>query len=201
MNDLELWQLLKKGDKTALERIYRSHAEALLRYGSKFVADQQLVEDCLQDLFVDLWRKRENLSDTDHIKRYLLVALRRNIVRQLERKVKKIASEEPEEYLFEATISIDEEIISKELNAEQTQILKNALAQLSERQKEAIYLKYYSGLDYEAICEIMDISYQSVRNVVSSALKALRKYVQVLLLVLFQLLNFGAVLLGVLFFR
>ena len=49
------------GRKAALEKLYRSHAPILLRYGSKFSADWQLVEDCLQDLFIDLWQRREQL--------------------------------------------------------------------------------------------------------------------------------------------
>ena len=80
-NDLDIWRNLKRGDKRALESIYREHASALLKYGRKFVADGQLVEDCLQDLFIDIWQKRQNLSDTDSIKKYLLVSLRRLIIR------------------------------------------------------------------------------------------------------------------------
>ncbi len=180
MNDLERWQALKRGNKQALEAIYREHAAALLKYGARFVPDQQLVEDCLQDLFIDLWRKKENLGDTDSIKRYLFVALRRKIIRQLERSHKRIASEEPQEYQFQAEISIDEQLIQKELGQEQAQKLQLAMKNLSKRQQEAVYLKFFAGLDYQAICEIMGVNYQSVRNLVSNALKAMRKYVQIL---------------------
>lgn len=182
MNDLELWRDLKRGNKQALERIYREHAAALLKYGRKFVADGQMVEDCLQELFIDIWQKRDGLSDTDSIKRYLFVALRRKIIRQLERKIKKIASEEPQEYQFEAEISIDEQMIREEVGKEQAQKLQAALQNLSDRQREAIYLKYFAGMDYQAICEVMEINYQSVRNLVFNGIKALRKLVSVLFL-------------------
>jgi len=186
MNDLELWQALRRGDKQALETIYRTHAAALLKYGNKFVADGQLVEDCLQDLFIEIWQKGHNLSDTDSIKRYLFVALRRKIVRQLERKIKRIANEEPKEQQFHAEISIDEHLIQEELGQEQAQKIQHAMKNLSERQREAIYLKYFSGMDYPTIAEIMDINYQSVRNLVFNAIKNMRKYVQVMFLLVWS---------------
>lgn len=182
MNDLRLWQELKSGEKRALETIYRTHAAALLKYGHKFVADGQLVEDCLQDLFIEIWQKRQGLGETDSIKRYLFVALRRKIVRQLERKIKRIASEEHKEHQFQVEISIDEQIVREEVGREQAQKLKEAMNNLSERQREAVYLKYIAGLDYPAIGEIMDINYQSVRNLVFNALKSMRKFVQLLFL-------------------
>ncbi len=44
---------------------------------------------------------------------------------------------------------------------------------LSNRQKEAVFLKYYNQMSYEDICDIMNINYQSVRNLISTALKKL----------------------------
>ena len=53
MQDLQLWQRLKAGEKNALAQIYEDHAAKLLKYGYKFSDNEQLVEDCLQDLFVE----------------------------------------------------------------------------------------------------------------------------------------------------
>lgn len=186
MNDLELWQNLKKGDKQALENIYRQYAASLLKYGNQFVPDGQLVEDCIQDLFVEIWQKRQGLSDTDSIKRYLFVSLRRKIIRQLDRKIKRIASDEPQEYQFHTEISIDEQLIQDEIGREQTQKLQEAMKNLSERQREAIYLKYTQGLDYPAIAEIMNINYQSVRNLIFNSIQAMRKFVQLIFLLLWN---------------
>ena len=110
----------------------------------------------------------------------VLTWLRRKIIRQLERKIKKIANEEPQDYQFEADISIDEQLIQEEIGKEQAEKLQAALANLSERQREAIYLKYFAGLDYQAICEVMEISYQSVRNLVFNGLQSLRKLVSLI---------------------
>ncbi|MEM1123105.1 MAG: sigma-70 family RNA polymerase sigma factor, partial [Bacteroidota bacterium] len=132
------------------------------------------IEDCIQDLFVELWKNREGLSPTDSIQRYLLVALRRKVIRQLQQFYKRSTDSEPTELDFEAELAIDEAIMQTEMASERTTQVKVALEKLSKRQKEAVYLKYISGMDYEDISEIMDLNYQSVRNLVSAALKKMK---------------------------
>lgn len=183
MNDLELWQQLKEGQKKALQQIYEKNAPDLLRYGKKFSSDPSLVEDCIHDLFIEIWKNRQGLSETDAIKKYLFVALRRKIIRQIEKGKKHLVSEEPQEYQFQAVLSIDYKLIEIEENTEKGKQLKAAMENLSDRQKEAIYLKYFAEMDYQDISEVMGINYQSVRNLVFNALKALKKYMLLLFLV------------------
>lgn len=175
MTEEQLWRQLKAGQKSALEQLYRSHAEALLLYGHKFSADTQLVEDAVQDLFVELWQNREKAAQASSVRAYLLVALRRRIIRRMERQLRRESTEEAGENLFEVEISIDEQIAARELSAERRDQLNHALRELSNRQKEALYLKYQLNLNYEDICAVMDINYQSARNLVASALKRLKE--------------------------
>lgn len=174
MSDLHIWNQLKEGRKEALELIYRQYAEDLLRYGSKFSPDNQLVEDCIQDLFIELWKNRAGLSKTDSIKRYLLVAIRRKIIRQHTKSKRIQFVDEPKDYNFEVTIAIDEELIAAESSLERVTAVNQAIKDLSNRQREAIYLKYQMGLDYEDLCETMEINYQSARNLISGALRKLK---------------------------
>lgn len=185
MSDLLLWKRLKSGDKKALETIYLQEIDFLLAYGKKISSNAPLVEDCVQDLFVELWRNREGGSNTDSIRRYLIVALRRKIIRKSNKLQKSQSDKTPEEVDFQAELSIDMQLIAQELSAEQAAQLKVAFSQLSSRQQEAIYLKYYSGMDYKDIAEVMDINYQSVRNLIFNALGKLRKYLTSLLLLIF----------------
>lgn len=195
MNDLALWQQLKEGEKKALERIYQQEVRALLNYGKKFSKDAQLVEDSVQDLFIELWRNRSTLGKTDSIRRYLFVSLRRKIIRQIERTKKRVSEGELVDSHFEAVISIEEQIIGSEVSTAQSTKLKQAFETLSKRQQEAVYLKYYAGMDYEDIGEILEINYQSVRNLVSNALKALRKTMMIVIFVLLSsTLTFGGIL-------
>ena len=176
MNDIALWQELKNGKKAALEKIYRSHIQALLKYGNKFSSDGQLVEDSVQDLFIELWKNKSKLGDTDSIRRYLLVSLRRKIIRKISSNKKHFSENEPLEHHFKAEFAIEDHIIERELSSEQATKLKASMTNLSQRQQEALYLKYFQGMDYRDIAEVMDINYQSVRNLIFNALKKLREH-------------------------
>ncbi|RMG29874.1 MAG: sigma-70 family RNA polymerase sigma factor [Bacteroidetes bacterium] len=184
-DDRHLWASFKAGDRQALSAIFHQHIRILYKYGSKFSKDGQLVEDCIQDLFMDLWQKRQRLGDTDSIKRYLLGALRRRIIRQDQRGKKYLTDAvELDDYDFEVEFTCEELLIAGEIDEERHQQLQQALQKLSKRQKEAIYLKFYAEMDYQQVAEIMNLNYQSVRNLIHNALKKLRGMMLLLLLVL-----------------
>lgn len=170
--DSILWSQLKAGDKNALEQIYRDHAAALIKYGRKFSADGQLVEDCLQDLFIELWKNREGLGNTDAIRKYLLVSLRRKIIRALGHS--RIVGQEPEEHHFTAVFDIESQWEMEEWDNARRKQLQQALESLSKRQQEVLYLKYFMEMDYAQIGEIMELNYQSARNLAHRALEAIR---------------------------
>jgi RNA polymerase sigma factor (sigma-70 family) len=184
MSDKKLWKNLKNGDSKALEQIYRTYFSELYSYGKKFTKDENNVEDCIQELFIELWNRREKLSETDAIKPYLLVSLKRKIFHSV-KKIRKSTDTELEESFFEAELSIDQILINSEIGEEQKSKLNQAFSQLSARQKEILYLKYYSEMDYDEISKIMDLNYQSARNLVSRALTKLSKHI--ILTILFML--------------
>ena len=169
-----LWKNLRQGDRTAFEQLYRQHATPLLQYAYHFSSDRQLAEDCLQDMFIDLWNKHEQLSDVKSVRSYLMVSLRRAVVRKLKQKQRFLSDQTPEDSNTEVTVSIDEEWCLQELKSEQVQQLKSAIEQLSNRQKEALYLKYQQGMDYDEICETMGLNYQSARNLIAAAIRKLK---------------------------
>ncbi len=174
MSDQELWEKLKAGQREAWQRIYQQEVAALLRYGFRFTQEKSLVEDCIQDLFVHIWQRREKLGTTTAIRPYLLVALRNRLLKQLAQ-AQKIAGEEAASFELSTHLNFESETIADEDASEQQAALKKALEQLSPRQREAIFLKYFEGLPYEEICRIMDLNYQSARNLVGAGLKALRQ--------------------------
>lgn len=189
MEDQDLWQKLKEGDKFALESIYREHLNHLINYGRRFTAREDLVEDCIQELFVELWQKRQNLSNTDHIKPYLLVSIRRKIISKLKKQAKHSTERESGEY-FSAELSIENHLINKEVKKEKAEAIANAMKNLSERQQEIVYLKYFANLEYDEIADIMDLNYQSARNLLSRAIKKLSKHF-IIVLALLGILRFN----------
>ena len=183
MSDKILWNNLKNGDSKALEQIYRTYFSELYNYGKRFSKDENNIEDCIQELFVELWNRREKLSETNAIKPYLLVSLKRKIFHSV-KKIRKSTDTELEESYFDAELSIDQILINSETDNEQKNKLKHAFSQLSDRQKEILYLKYYSEMDYDEITKIMDLNYQSARNLVSRAIAKLSKHISLTLLIM-----------------
>ncbi len=184
MSDQKLWNELRQGKHVALEKIYRTYFSDLYNYGKKFATDEATVEDCIQELFVELWNNREGLSETNAIRPYLYVSLKRKLFRTV-KKIRKSTDTELVETHFDAELSIDELMINNEQDEEQKAKLKGAFEQLSERQKEVLYLKYFSEMDYKGISEVMDLNYQSARNLVSRAIQKLSKYMLLLTVVFF----------------
>ncbi len=169
-----LWARFKDGDKAALHQIYTAHIEALLQYGYRFSTDKSLVEDCAHDLFVYLWQHRASIGQTDAIGSYLMVVLRRRIIKTLTERGR-VRGMNPNDDNRAFELNIEQSIAHEEQNSERKKQLQMALDQLSARQKEAVFLKYYKNLAYEDICQIMEINYQSARNLVFSGIQSLRK--------------------------
>jgi RNA polymerase sigma-70 factor (ECF subfamily) len=183
--DKILWDAMRAGDKSALETIYRSHVDSLYRYGLKIAQDPGLTEDAIQDLFIKLWNRRESLGPTDNIKNYLFTSLRRTIYRS--RKSRSVSTDPQELKAQETAETFEDFLISEEISAENAQKLKKALLEISERQREVIYLRYYQNMDYDEICDVMGITYQGARNMLFKAVKNLKKH----LFLPFLLLHIG----------
>ncbi len=173
-SDTSLWDKLRSGDKNALKVIYDNEFRYLFNYGRKIFQKTELVEDSIHDLFVEIWQKHNSLGPTDSIRRYLSTSLRRKIVSELKKQNKSQSVESFDGIPFDVELAVDEMIIAQELGEEQALKLKNAFEKLTSKQKEILYLRFYQGLDYEQIAEVLDMKYQSLRNAVSRAIKNLR---------------------------
>jgi RNA polymerase sigma factor (sigma-70 family) len=84
-DDSVLWQAFKRGDRAAFESLLNLYYPLLLNYGVRFYRDKEFVKDCVHDLFVGIWNRREHLGDVISVKSYLFQALRKNIIRESSR--------------------------------------------------------------------------------------------------------------------
>lgn len=188
-----LWRELKEGDRSAFNSLIRLHYQLLFNYGNKISKDQSLVEDCIQELFIYLWEHRQTLADVVVVKAYLIKSLRRRIINQLTTKDQKLVDrvenfdDDLKGNFF--SFSHEEFLIDDENNQAIQEKLKSAIANLPDRQREAIYLKYYSGLSYEEIAQIMEMEKQSVANVLRRALLSLRSLFSLIAPMVFRYLN------------
>jgi len=173
IQDRIIWNEFRKGSKEALEFIYKEHYSSLYHYGVKFISDADLVKDIIQELFVELIDSGSRLSATDNIRFYLLRALRNKLTchsRQLSKQIRMdIRSCE-----FSFLDSIENQLIKKEVEAKIQVQISNSIQKLSDKQQEIIYLRFYNDFSYQEIAELFDVGIQTVRNLMSRAIKSLK---------------------------
>jgi len=178
-SDIYLWKGLKKGDKVALNILFRKYYPLLHNYGSKLTKNTALTEDCLQDFFLYLYEHRHNLKEVDTIKPYLFKAFRNRLFKYLKAKTNIVSIESIEKDGLPIEFSAEELMIHQENAQLQSAQILPLLNQLTNKQKELIYLKYYNNLSITDISEVIGISYQGVLNGLGKAMKKLRKVLAV----------------------
>lgn len=172
--DAGLWQAFKEGDREAFRSLYFFYFSHLYEYGMRLVNNADRVKDGIHDLFVKLWNNRANLSQVIAVRPYLLVALRTTLYNRLERDNRITLTGEAENLPFDLVFSVESAYIQKETHSVQAQQLIAALNQLTPRQKEVLYLRYFEELPYEEIAALMSITVKATYKLSARGLDALR---------------------------
>ena len=176
VDDAMLWNNLRDGDEKSFSMLFERYYTDLLRYGNSLYPYEEKVQDCIQDVFTDIWVYRNVLQSSVIVKAYLLSSVRKRIARLYERDhiFRKTTSTDSIAFLLE--FSVDYELIDDDYATKEKVIhLNNLLKDLPARQKEALYLRYHQGLTVEQIAEMLDVNYQSASNLLHRGLLSLRK--------------------------
>jgi RNA polymerase sigma factor (sigma-70 family) len=175
--DPELWQSIREGDRVALETLYKRHYAALFRYGIKLNPNKEQVQDCLQDLFFNIWLKKDSLKEVTSVRFYLMKWLKREIIRMLTGKnsSQKIVSIDSDGEELGIEVELGDFLEKKDFDTQRAILIKRALADLTKKEREVVYLRFFMGLGYEEISLIMNVNYQVVMNYMHRAMKALRE--------------------------
>lgn len=146
-------------------------------YGSKITSDPELVKDAIQDVFVKLYKNRHNLRKNVSVKGYLFVALKRTLLNML--KTRPILSLEEDGISFEIAQLTQRPSEEDSQYDEETRLrLSKAMDSLSARQREAIYLYYIQEIPLKELAILLDMNYQSTRNLIHRAMTQLRRLIQ-----------------------
>ena len=164
----------------AFSVLFESYYPELHSYGLKICKDVALTEDTLQDFFLYVYEHRENLSDLETIAPYLFTSYKRFLLREMKKNEKIKHPDAPNETFVDLQFTAEEIMTHQETENFKNKNLSVLLNKLPKRQKEAIYLKYYSGLKATEISEIMGINYQSVVNTLHKAIKSLKEEISIL---------------------
>ena len=148
-------------------------ADILFSFGLIYSKDQELVKDCIHDLFFDLYKYRKNLSDNDHIRNYLFKSLKRKIQSPQSGKLKLVFTNTFQEENEQKTSLAETEALENQ--EENIKNIRIAMGKLSDRQQEVLNLRFQVGLSYPEIAKILDISVESVRTLVYRSVKTIRE--------------------------
>lgn len=184
-----LWQLLRNGDRTGLEGLYRLFAKELFKYGLALVNNDDFVQDCIQEVFIDLWKYHQNLQRAENVKVYLFRSLSHKIYRESKKRSKWKWEELGEDGLRHLSVESKEgELIGIQQKKSLQIKLAAGLEKLPIRQKQVIQLLYFEQFSYEEVSKMMGINLRSVYTLAWKAISSLKKYVVSLLVWLFFLI-------------
>jgi len=172
-DDQDLWLSFRNGNHSAYTLLLRKHANLLFSYGCKFSKDEDFIKDCIQDVFFELWNRREKISQAANVRAYLFKSLRLRIFRE-QSKWKNSESFE-DTFLFEDEFNIESHLIQEQTSKEISSKLQNILTSLTDRQKEILYLHFFEDMDHAGIARIMGLNRQSVYNLLYRSITTLRK--------------------------
>jgi RNA polymerase sigma factor (sigma-70 family) len=176
VDDGTLWQRFKNGNDLAFSMLYSKYVQRLYNYGMNSCHERELVLDCLQELFGRLWETRNKLGDIKAVNFYLFKSFRRLLIGKLVQKRKyPFVGIPKDEVGFEISPSIEDSWIIEEASSQQIVELKKAIGSLTKRQREVIFLRFYNDLSYSQVAAIMEMSIDSVYNLISKAIDTLRR--------------------------
>ncbi|MDX5421341.1 MAG: sigma-70 family RNA polymerase sigma factor [Hymenobacteraceae bacterium] len=181
--DTEIWEKIRQGDKDAFMQLYQGQYQQLFTFGCRVHANRELVKDCIHEMFCEIWNGRQNVQQVSNSRAYLFTYLKRKILKELQKvgsPQHALAPEQLEQHTHE--LSYEDLLIGSQADEEVRAKLQKVLQKLTKTQLEVIRLKYYESLSYEEVATALQIQPRTAYNQVYEALKLLRKYMRVIVL-------------------
>lgn len=169
--ETDWWLRLLGGEQDALAFFYEKYSDWLLKYGLSVSYNRELVQDSVQELFIQIWNRRENLTVPQSVKYYLMASLRRIIL-------KDVLKERLTTDIFpDDTLSLEHHHLLdfEEIEESNAHKLQAAIRALPPRQQEIVFLRFFEKLSYEEITNLTGLDYQVLRNTIHRAIKTLRQ--------------------------
>ncbi|MDN3686235.1 RNA polymerase sigma factor [Cyclobacterium jeungdonense] len=171
----DCWMRIQQDDKTGLEGLYALFAFEMMAFGLSIVPDRTLIKDCIQELFIEIWRYRKNGAVVKNVKVYVFKALSNKIKKELAREKKRNANDQE---LGANALYFQNEAESGIIHLHQEEAnnrrLSEALSKLPPRQMEVIRYVFFENLPNEQVAKLMGINIQSVYTLSWKAICKLR---------------------------
>jgi RNA polymerase sigma-70 factor, ECF subfamily len=164
--------LISSGDEQTFEAVFRAHYTSLCAFSRKFVADPDAAEELVQDLFLNLWEKRAELTPTQSLRSYLFAAVRNSCLNHL--KHLKVRARHQEHSLALAPEFAEDPQAALQAAELQARI-GLAIDALPDRCGEIFKMSRFEGLKYQEIADQLALSPRTVEVQIGKALKLLRQ--------------------------
>lgn len=178
-SDSILWQEIKSGDEYSFASLFKKYYSELVTYCRNTAnVNKEFAEDCVQDVFSDLWKYRKNISESISVKPYLFTSLRNRIIKN-KKKLRFTTIDGINNIHFDSFINNELIELTDEQFLKQSK-LKKIINDLPKKQKEIIYLCYIHDLNIHQASKILSINYQSAKNLIFRTLTSIRKKMSIL---------------------
>lgn len=175
-SDIKIWmEQVGEGNETAFRRLFEYYYQKLFHLALFFLHSKEFAEECVSDVFVILWRKRDLFHTVDNVEKYLYTTVKNQALHYIRRD--KTADNEYLE-LYEIESIEEEDNPEKELlQHEQVELIQAAIYSLPEKCREVFRLVMQGDLKHREIAELLGISEKTVEAHVASAYKRIAEYV------------------------
>jgi RNA polymerase sigma factor (sigma-70 family) len=161
------------GDESAYSTIYKLYAKDLYAFGLSLHAKTELIEDALHDVFIEIYTHRQNLEKVDNLKFYFFAAFRNRLFFLLKKESNSFEITEKDLQGIEER-NVQEIWIENEEEIERKIFVKKLFSELTKNQQEVLYHRFVEGYSCAEIATLMNINYQSVKNLIHRSIKKLK---------------------------
>lgn len=174
-NEGEVLRLLKQGSELAFAQLFDHYRPRIYRTARRFLKSTELAEEIVQEVFLKVWLKRETLHQVESLDAFLYT-MARNLTFDA---LRKLSTESIAKQQLALAAEESDNITDLTLQENQyTELLEQAVAQLSPQQKQVFQLAKVEGLTHEAIAERLNISRLTVKTHMAKALQSIRSHLQ-----------------------
>ena len=171
MEDRELLGRLRQGDEAAYEAIFRQWYAPLVATTTVLLRDRGPAEEVVQDVLLELWRRRDSITFETSLRAYLFQAARNRGLNYLRRQRVEARGEATIAAAMPTPEPADSEARESELNV----AIQSAIAGLPDRCREVFELSRIQGLKYSEIATELGISVKTVEAQMGKALRVMRE--------------------------
>lgn len=167
--DLSLWESSRAGDSGAFSSLFKKYYQPLVRFTARFLTHNHLAEQIVQNVFVDLWVKREQLEIHTSFKSYLYRMTRNQALNHLKKEARTVSLENVLDIPEKAEKNPENILVEKEFHL----TVHKAIEKLPSKCRQVYVMRRYDQLTSEEIAGILNISVNTVKTQMKRALKSL----------------------------